>query len=171
MNLILRTLEREDEAAFFRAQGSMDPREKENTLDWKGESFADFVELQRRNRRGESLPAGFVPYTNLYGFVGGELVGRLGIRHELNAFLAERGGHIGYVVVPPHRRRGYAGEMFRQALPICKSLGIERALITCDNGNEASWRIIEKHGAVLEKVMQRPQDKTPFRRYWLELGV
>ena len=167
----MRGLRASDEAEFFRAHALLLAGEGE-TLEWDERlgGFAGLIERQRKNAAGEELPAGFVPYTTLYGFVGDRLVGRLGIRHVLNGFLSERGGHIGYVVLAPYRRQGYAGRMLGLSLPVCRELGIARALITCDDKNEGSWRAIERHGGVLERVTRRPQDPGPFRRYWIELG-
>ena len=68
------------------------------------------------------------PSTFLFGFDGSRIVGRVSIRHELNDFLLREGGHIGYVVVPEFRRRGYATAMLRRSLEIARhDLGIDRA--------------------------------------------
>jgi len=71
-----------------------------------------------------------VPATFLLARVGGDLVGRVSIRHELNDFLAEFGGHIGYAVRPQFRRRGHATEILRQALVVARGEGVERVLVT-----------------------------------------
>ena len=52
-------------------------------------------------------------------------VGAINIRHYLNEKLLKDGGHIGDGVRPSERRKGYATEMIRLALPICKELGHE----------------------------------------------
>jgi predicted acetyltransferase len=49
-----------------------------------------------------------VSSTFLLAEVDGDIVGRVSIRHELNAYLPSVGGHIGYAVRPAYRRRGYA---------------------------------------------------------------
>src|SRR5674476_1621830 len=49
-------------------------------------------------RRGVDLPEGRVPATFLVAEAEGQIVGRVSIRHELNAYLAEVRGHIGYGV-------------------------------------------------------------------------
>ena len=59
------------------------------------------------------------------------------------------GGHIGYDVRPSVRRRGYATLMLRLSLPVAHQLGIDPALITCDDTNVGSRRVIEANGGRL----------------------
>lgn len=73
-------------------------------------------------RRNRPYGIGKCENTFLVGVVEHEIVGRLSLRHYLNDFLARIGGHIGYGVTPAHRKKGYATEMLKQALPICSSL-------------------------------------------------
>lgn len=87
------------------------------------------------HRRGVDLPAGRVPDTFLVADVGGEIVGRASIRHELNEFLAGEGGHIGFGVLAERRRRGYGTEILRQSLVIARAVAIDRVLVTCDDEN------------------------------------
>lgn len=91
-----------------------------------------------------------VPATTLWWMSGTDYFGRLAIRHRLTPLLLEAGGHIGYDVRPSARRQGYATAMLRAALPIAHSLGIDPALITCDDDNVASRRVIEANGGVYE---------------------
>jgi predicted acetyltransferase len=86
--------------------------------------------------------------------------------------LSQHGGHIGYAVAPGSRRRGYATAMtamFTQALDHCRTLGLTRALITCDDSNIASIRMIERAGGVLDNRIVVPPATTLIRRYWLAL--
>src|SRR5688572_9189896 len=86
----------------------------------EGMSFRSYIDQLAAQARGLALPSGFVPVTFLFAFAAGRIVGRVSIRHELNDFLRRQGGHIGYVVVPEFRQCGYATQILRQALRICR---------------------------------------------------
>ena len=101
-------------------------------------------------REGSARPDGYVPSTHLWWVDGTTYLGRVHIRHRLTPALRIAGGHIGYRVVPPHRRQGHATAMFAAALPIAAAIGIECALVTCDTGNVASRKIIEGAGGLFE---------------------
>jgi predicted acetyltransferase len=116
------------------------------------------------------LPAGYVPATFLIADVDRALAGRVSIRHGLNEFLTNEGGHIGYAVRPRYRRRGYATEILRQSLIVARAEGVDRVLVTCDDDNAASATIIERLGGVLEDVRDA-SDGIPKRRYWIDGGV
>ncbi|WP_344492767.1 GNAT family N-acetyltransferase [Glycomyces endophyticus] len=105
-------------------------------------------------------PAGFVPFTTLWWADGDTYLGRISIRHRLNEHLRDIGGHIGYDVRPSARGRGHATAMLAAALPRAAALGIDTALITCDESNTASRKVIERNGGVLD---DRRGDKL---RYW-----
>jgi predicted acetyltransferase len=98
-------------------------------------------------------PAFYVPTTTLW-WVGSsagaaEYLGRLTIRHRLApGSIGARNGHIGYDVRPSARRRGNATAMLAASLPIAADLGLKEALLTCDAGNIASRRTIERNGGV-----------------------
>ncbi|MCM6774474.1 GNAT family N-acetyltransferase [Nocardia sp. CDC159] len=131
-----------------------------------GMSWSQYLQALDDYRRGVNLPDGLVPATFLAAAVGGELVGRVSIRHTLNDYLRQRGGHIGYAVLAQHRRRGYGTEMLRQSLSVAYDLGIDRILITCDDTNLGSRRIIETCGGTFESITPWT-DGTLQRRYWI----
>lgn len=87
-----------------------------------------------------------VPATMLWWVEGSEWLGRVSIRHELNATLRDVGGHIGYSVRPGARRRGHATAILAASLPVARGLGIDPALVTCDPDNVASRRTIQACG-------------------------
>ncbi|MEV6426544.1 GNAT family N-acetyltransferase [Nocardia sp. NPDC051463] len=118
-------------------------------------------------RRGVNLPQGIVASTFLAATFDDQVVGRTAIRHTLNAALRRRGGHVGYAVLAQHRRRGYGTAILVHSITIARALGIERILVTCDDTNAGSQRIVESCGGVLESV-EPWTDGTLFRRYWID---
>ena len=126
------------------------------------DAFAGFVTAVAADARDETArPVTHVPCTTLWWVDGDEYLGRIAIRHRLNEFLADVGGHIGYDVRPSRRRQGHATAMLRAALPWAHDLGIDRALVTCDDDNVGSIRVIEAAGGELEDV------RGIKRRYWV----
>jgi predicted acetyltransferase len=117
--------------------------------------------------RGIDVVSGRVPATFLLAEVGGAIVGRSSIRHSLTDFLRREGGHIGYCVLPGHRRHGYATEILRQSLVVARSVGIDRALVVCDDDNVGSAAVIEANGGILEWVGPA-EDGRAIRRYWID---
>ena len=99
----------------------------------------------------------------------GRLVGMLQVRHYFNEYLEKYAGHIGYSVRPSERRKGYAKEMLRLALPYCKSIGLDRVLIACEPGNPASRRTILANGGVYECTVHEPGEDIDLERYWIGL--
>ncbi|WP_433216796.1 GNAT family N-acetyltransferase [Microtetraspora malaysiensis] len=119
-------------------------------------------------RRGLNLPGGLVPATFLVADVAGTIVGRACIRHELNDILKREGGHIGYGVLPEHRRRGYATEILRRSLAIARTNGVERVLVTCDDDNVGSITVIERCGGKLDSIVHTAASAPLIRRYWFD---
>jgi predicted acetyltransferase len=137
-------------------------------LDWDpAQPWSHYVRLLRRHHCGIDLRPGWVPGTFLAAVVGVDLVGRVSVRHTLNAYLAEVGGHIGYGVRPAYRGRGYATEILRQALIVARAEGVDRVLVTCDDTNAASAGAITRCGGVLEDVHVDAGGR-PTRRYWID---
>jgi predicted acetyltransferase len=103
--------------------------------------------------------------TTLWWVEGRTYLGRLSIRHTLNQSLRTLGGHIGYSVRPSARRRGHATAMLTAALPYAHRLGIDPALVTCDDDNVASRKVIEASGGVPDEPYENKL------RYWVPTSV
>jgi predicted acetyltransferase len=170
--LTLRWPREDEEQEFLRAHRATSPS-MPNFLHYytEGMPFRRYLDVLVEQDQGINLPTvAHVPSTFLFAFVGDRIVGRVSIRHALNPLLERLGGHIGYAVVPEFRRQGHATEILRQALPIAREkAGIGRVLVTCDDDNLGSIKVIEKNGGVLESVISGPDLAAPKRRYWIDL--
>ena len=172
-DLVLRVPRQSEEAEFLRAHRATSPSVR-NFLHYyaEGMSFRRYLEVLAEQARGEHLAANHVPATFLFAFAGTTIVGRVSIRHSLTSYLERVGGHIGYVVVPEHRRQGYATAILRQSLQIAREkLGLKRVLVTCDDDNVGSIKTIEKNGGVLESIVAGTDADTPKRRYWVDTAA
>ena len=165
-----RKLRPEDESAFVKAY-----EEFKSTNNFvfvscykEGEAFQSLIKRLDEIERGVDLPAGHVSSTFLFGFHEGKLIGRVMIRHELNKFLREIGGHIGYGVVPSERRKGYASQLLLRSLSYARSMGLLKVLVTCDEDNIASRKVIERAGGVLERCVDQGEILPKKRLYWIE---
>ena len=94
-------------------------------------------------------------------------IGEITIRHRLNAALERIGGHIGYGRRAAEQGKGMGTLMLRLALEKAKDLGLEQVLITCDDQNLASSRVMEKNGCVLRDKIENIIDEKRIltRRY------
>ena len=151
-------------AAIEHADDAMDLyRDKVAAL--RDDELPGYVEgLLADTRERTERPVGFVPSTHLWWVDGDRFLGRLHIRHRLTPFLIQEGGHIGYHVIPPARRRGHATAMLHAGLSVAAILGIDCALITCDEENIGSRKAIETNGGLFH---DRRAGKL---RYWVPTG-
>ena len=128
------------------------------------EGFAAYV---ARTLQEEEVPRrpGFVRQTTWWWADQDDYIGRISVRHELTEHLVEVGGHIGYDVRRSRRREGHATRMLAAVLPEAARLGIDRALITCDEDNVGSRKVIEANGGEME------DQRGVKLRYWVPTMV
>ena len=127
-----------------------------------------FEELKKRSCE-DTVPKGLVPSSTYLAVREKDnyIVGMIDIRHYLNEYLTQAGGHIGYGVRKTERNKGYAKQMLKLALEKCKELKIKRVLITCDEDNIASEKVILSANAKLEDI--RNVDGENKKRFWIDL--
>lgn len=118
----------------------------------------------------ETCPEGYVPSSTYLAVRTSDnrIIGVIDLRHHINhPVLGLWGGHIGYIVRPKERNKGYAREMLRQSLKNCKARGIDKVLVTCNHDNHASERTIIANGGVFENEVF--VDGKYIKRYWITL--
>ncbi|WP_418969595.1 GNAT family N-acetyltransferase [Alloscardovia omnicolens] len=128
------------------------------------EGHFDYNTWLEESRRAETKPLheGFVRAIQYVLFdENSQAVGFANLRLELNDYLHEQGGHIGYSVRPSQRGRGYAKELLHQALEYAFAHGIQPVLVTCHENNAPSRAVILSQGGILEDV------RDGVERYWI----
>ena len=137
----------------------------------RGEPFPVLVKKLKAWAVGKQLPkGGWVPCSTFYLVDDkGTIMGKSSLRHHLNDFLRTIGGHIGYIIRPDQWRKGYGTEILRLTLEKARERGLERVLVTCDEDNIASMKIIEKNGGIFETTYREDENAVAKRRYWISL--
>ena len=64
---------------------------------------------------------------------------------------------------------GYGKMILKLALAEAKKLGILKALVTFDDTNTGSCKIIEANGGILEDKVENGKDNPLKRRYWITI--
>ncbi len=164
MRLILPSIKYKESYKEALEEAKYETQETQLTKPSDDESFEDFVKRLKDNAKGLNLPKGYIPATMFWLIDNNEFIGRLQIRHKLNKNLLVRGGHIGFYIRPAKRKRGYGTKILKLGLKKAKRLGLLKVLITCDDNNIGSRRIIEKNGGVLENIENSSPKE---RRYWI----
>lgn len=118
--------------------------------------------------RGIMNNPNYVPYTCYVAVTDeNEIVGLGSLRHELNDYLRQFGGHIGYSVIPMERKKGYGTKILTLLLEEAKNKNINDVLVTCSEDNIGSTRVIENNNGVLENKIENNGKITC--RYWIKL--
>ena len=132
-------------------------------------SIEDWLEELKKRSSEDTVCEGFVASSTYLGLREKDnyIVGMIDIRHCLNEYLTQVGGNIGYGVRKTERNKGYAKQMLKLALEKCKELKIKKVLITCDEDNIASEKVILSAGAKFEDI--RSFEGKNKKRFWIYL--
>ncbi len=130
----------------------------------------EWVDFNQRLKHEETRPEAWVVSTQ-FAYVrksDGRILGMIQVRHYLNDYLREYAGHIGYSVRPSERRKGVATAMLREALPFCRSIGLERVMIACEPCNPGSRGTILNNGGVYWRTVHMDAENVDLEQYWVE---
>lgn len=143
-----------------------------DTYDFLEVTKYDIFEKIENMHTGKDLPEGYVKATYFWLVDGDEFVGEISVRHSLTDSLLRYGGNIGYGIRYSHWNKGIGTIMLSKALVYARDvLGLSKVLITCNDDNYGSARVIEKNGGILQdKIINTIDGVTRLsRRYWIEL--
>lgn len=91
-------------------------------------------------------PQGRIP-AMLYALVDDndtKIIGMLQLRLELNDYLFNFGGHIGYSIVASERNQGYGTKILTLGLQKVKDLKMDKVLVTCNIENRVRQKSSKK---------------------------
>jgi predicted acetyltransferase len=124
-------------------------------------NFHEYIVSVLDKEKGINLKDGRVPSTMFWIIdENNDFVGRVSLRHYLNESLEKCGGHIGYDIIPSQRKKGYAFQALKFCLREAKRMGINTVLVTCDDDNIGSRKVIEKNGGTF--IDKLPQDDSSY---------
>ena len=136
------------------------------------EIFDEWLQKIHDEQHLETVSEGRVPATEFLAIRTSDntLVGMIQVRHTLNDFLLNHGGHIGYSVRKSQRRQGYATQMLKEVLTFCRNeLDLDKVLLTCDKDNPGSAKVILANDGILENELATSEG-TITQRYWISLS-
>jgi predicted acetyltransferase len=102
----------------------------------------------------------------------GEFCGQINLRYQPGTLdlPPHVSGHVGYSIVPWKQRRGIASAALRLLLPIAAARGLPKVLITCDEGNEGSRKVIERSGGLYAGSQFDAEHGANKLLFWLTTG-
>lgn len=135
----------------------------------KIENFENFLNKLEENKYQERIKPEYSPQTTFGFFINNKLVGGFNLRHVLKGNLINHGGHIGYLIRPSERGKGYGTKLLKIALLEAKKLGIHKVLVTCRKENIASEKVIINNNGIYENNFYEEETGKTFKRYWIKL--
>jgi len=118
--------------------------------------FADFTAYLKGHSdasEGIGLKPEWVPQTVYWLFIDDRPVGVGKLRHSLTERLRKRGGHIGYCIRPSERGKGYGEIILGELLLKAREKNISEVILTCNEDNAFSRRVIEANEGVLSEIL------------------
>lgn len=131
----------------------------------------DIIQILNDSKDISKLPANYVPSYEFFAVDDDKFIGLISIRTRLTENLIRYGGHIGYGINPKYWKMGYGTQVLKLALDKYNDLIEEdKILITCDDDNVGSYKIIEANRGILENKVENENNGEYIltRRYWIK---
>jgi len=126
------------------------------------DAFSEMILRYHDMARGINLESHYVPQTIYWLYIDGFPCGYGKLRHYLNDKLLKHGGHIGYVIRPSCRNKGFGKLILRELLRRASEMNIDNVLLTCEEVNIPSRKIIETNKGILTELNEG------MCKYWIK---
>lgn len=133
------------------------------------ENPAEWLTFCRQLYNPATTPPNWVPMTQFVCLRGAKIAGMIQVRRELNDYLRNYAGHIGYSVRPDERKKGVATWMLQNVLPHCRDIGLTRVMVACEPWNDGSRKTILHGGGVYAKTVHCEERNIDLEQYWITL--
>ena len=90
-----------------------------------------------------------MPYQRLWLVKDDKFIGNVILRKDMNDFHHIMGGNGGYHIRNSEQGKGYGTVALSLMIEKFKEMGLKKAMITCNDGNIGSAKVIEKNGGFL----------------------
>ena len=130
-------------------------RELDRYVDFSYRAWLRYIEKVRKRHH-------FIQYFCIHN---DKIIGMVEIRYAREHWLVARFGHIGYILSPEYRGKGYAKCMLRLALQIAQKMTRGPIVITCDDDNVPSYRTIKRCGGIFKAKFKDPTTGNIKRQY------
>lgn len=140
-----------------------------NNVDLAREDFGQFVREADEEAAGIGHPPGIPPQTTFVLVGGGDVLGEVRYRPQLDEPYEQFNGHAAYNLRPSARGRGVATAGLGLLVDRARADGLPGMLLTVEGDNPASVRVIEKNGGRhLRDTVD--DDGEQVASYWIDLG-
>lgn len=113
-------------------------------------NLTEYIARTNNESLGINLAPNKSPNSTYWLIDNNKFIGHCNLRHSLTE-QNQQFGHIGYYIRPTERQKGYGTKILELAIAKLKLLGLSDALITCDETNLGSIKVIQKNGGQLLK--------------------
>ena len=128
---------------------------------WEFVNAATTIQLLQDYAVWKNLPDWYVPASTYWLIKDETMIGTLNLRHELSKFLLQQWWHIGYAIYPDYRKKWYWKEILRLGLIEAQKIWIKKVLLTCNEDNTWSEKVIRANGWKYEDT------RNGKKRFWI----
>jgi predicted acetyltransferase len=165
----LRNIKKSDEEQFLNYVKGWENEDRmvPSSAQLKDESFDQYLKTLELRVKGLYCPKTHVADQTYILIDQAQIIyGVLNLRLSLNEHLLKYDGHIGYGIHPKYRNQGFGKMILKLGLDLAKTHGITDVLVTCNEENIASKKVIEACKGVFENKVFKTDGY--ILRYWFK---